>query len=61
MKLIVLVGIGALVIGVLFHEDISRAFTQTASRGSSEVMNSTRSLGGSVGRSMGGIGRSFGQ
>ncbi len=60
MKLIVIVGLGALLIGTVYHKEISRAFTQTASRGSSGVVDSMDGLGNSVGRTMGGIGDSFG-
>ncbi len=61
MKLLIVVGLGALLIGTVYHKEISRAFTQTASRQSSGVMDSMGSLGNSVGRTMGGIGGSFGQ
>ena len=60
MKLIIIVGLGALLIGTVYHKEISRAFTQTASRGSSNVMDSMGGMGNSVGRTMGGIGDSFG-
>lgn len=60
MKLLIIVGLGALLIGTVYHEEITRAFTQTASRQSSNVMDSMGSMGNSVGRTMGGIGDSIG-
>ena len=61
MKFLMLCALGVLVVGGIYHEDLTHAWTQSRSGGESGVTGSMGGLGSSMGSTIGGVGNSLGQ